>query len=211
MIDVADSRGIRTIRLARPEKANALTAGLLNAVAEAAEEAAQDANLRGLILTGTGKVFSAGADLDEIGKGLATDPAWGRAARALADFPCLSVACLNGTLAGGAFGLALACDLRVSVPQASFFYPVMRLGNFPQPPDAPRMAVLVGPSRAKLLLLAGQKIGAEEALQWGLIDRIFSADRLEEDTRALFAPSFEAPDGHAARLKIHCFQPAKLT
>src|SRR5690554_5160254 len=103
---------------------------------------------RALILTGAGGVFSAGADLDEARSGLATDPVWERLSAAIAAAPCLTIAALNGTLAGGAFGMALACDLRIAVPEADFFYPVMKLGYLPQPSDPARLAALVGPARA---------------------------------------------------------------
>ena len=107
MIAVQDEGRLRIVRLNRPDKANALTAEMLAAVAEAAEGAAA-AGAQALILTGEGKVFSAGADLEAAKAGLATDPVWERASGAVAAFPGLTVAALNGTLAGCAFGIALA-------------------------------------------------------------------------------------------------------
>ena len=74
---------------------------------------------------------------------------WERLSGAIAAFPGLTIAALNGTLAGGATGMALACDLRLAVPGARFFYPVMRLGFLPQPSDPARLAALVGPARAR--------------------------------------------------------------
>ena len=120
-----------------------------------------------VILTGAGKVFSAGADLDEARAGLATDPVWDRLSARIAGLPCLTIAALNGTLAGGAMGMVLACDLRLAVPAAKFFYPVMKLGYLPQPADPARLVALVGPARAKLILMAGLKVEAPEALAWG--------------------------------------------
>lgn len=72
--------------------------------------------------------------------------------------------------------MALACDLRIAVSGARFFYPVAKLGFLPQPSDPVRMAALIGPARAKLVLLAGQKLSADEALAFGLIDRIVPGD-----------------------------------
>jgi len=152
-----------------------------------------------LILTGTGKVFSAGADLDEARAGLATDPVWERLSGALAALPALTIAALNGTLAGGAFGMALACDLRVSAPNAKFFYPVMKLGFLPQPSDPARLAALVGPARAKLILMAGQKIGTPEALAMGLIDRI--CEEPMDEARILAADALGAEPPHIAGIK----------
>ncbi len=187
-LEVADS-GLWTVTLNRPEKANALTAAMLTELAEIAE-GAQAA--RGLILTGVGKVFSAGADLEEAHAGLATSPLWERLSGALAALPCLKVAALNGTLAGGANGMALACDLRIAVPGARFFYPVMKLGYLPQPSDAGRMAALIGPARTKLLLAAGQKISAQEAYDFGLVDRIVEPEDLMSTAQDLLAHALAA-------------------
>ncbi len=200
MIEVTDDGGLRLVRLARPDKANALTRAMLADIADAAAEAAA-AGARALVLTGAGKVFSAGADLEAARAGLATDPVWDRASAAIAAFPGLSVAALNGTLAGGAFGLALACDCRLAVPDAAFFYPVMRLGYRPQPADPGRLSRLIGPGRAAMILLAGQRIGAQEALSWGLIDRIVPPETLLDTARALCADTLAAAPAHAAAIK----------
>ncbi len=170
MIRVARNEDLWKITLDRPEKANSLTGTMLAQIRDTVREASGQA--KALILTGTGKVFSAGADLDEARAGLATSPLWEELSGALTAAPCLTIAALNGTLAGGAFGMALACDLRIAVPEARFFYPVMRLGFLPQPSDPVRLAALIGPARAKMILMAGQKIPADEALNWGLVDRI---------------------------------------
>lgn len=177
-----------TVTLNRPEKANSLTHGMLARIADLAEEAAA-AGVRAFVLTGTGKVFSAGADLDEAKAGLATDPVWERLSSAIARIPGLTVAALNGTLAGGACGMALACDIRIGVPGAKFFYPAIRLGYLPQPSDPGRLAALIGPARAKMILMSGAKIEAEEALAWGLIDRIVPVEGLS----AAVAELIEAP------------------
>ncbi len=188
MIRLEEDGGLRIAVIDRPDKAGSLTGAMLRDLAEIAE-GSQGA--RALILTGTGKVFSAGADLDEARAGLATDPVWERLSGAIAALPCLTIAALNGTLAGGAFGMVLACDLRVAVPGAKFFYPVMKLGFLPQPSDPGRLRALVGPSRAKLILMAGERMTAEAALAAGLVDaldddpvaraRIWAEDALAAD------------------------------
>ncbi|MCB1312907.1 MAG: enoyl-CoA hydratase/isomerase family protein, partial [Sedimentitalea sp.] len=103
MIHLAREDGLWTVTIDRPDKANSLTLEMLDELAGIAE-AAGDA--RALILTGTGKVFSAGADLDEARAGLARSEVWERLSGAIARLPCLTVAALNGTLAGGAMGMA---------------------------------------------------------------------------------------------------------
>ena len=199
MIKCEIGDGLCQLWLARADKANALTEGMLEAIAKAATDAARQ-GARALILTGEGKVFSAGADLEGMKAGLGTSPAWGRAAEALAAFPGPTIAALNGTLAGGSMGVALACDIRIAVPTANFFYPVMRLGYLPQPPDPGRLTALIGPSRARMILLAGQRIGAEEALSWGLIDRIVAPEALIDSAKALAADALNADQSHVAAL-----------
>jgi len=191
-----------TVTIDRPDKANSLTLAMLQELADIAEAAQEEARV--LVLTGAGKVFSAGADLDEARAGLATSPVWERLSGAVAAFPGLSIAALNGTLAGGAMGMALACDLRLAVEEAKFFYPVMKLGFLPQPSDPGRLAALVGPARTRLLLMGGAKITAEEALRYGLIERIVPRETLLEEARALAADTLAADPDIARGIKALC-------
>jgi enoyl-CoA hydratase len=196
-IDKSES-GLWTVTIDRPEKANSLTHSMLAELADIAEDAQ---SAKAFIITGNGKVFSAGADLDEAKAGLAKDAVWERLSSAIAALPGLSIAALNGTLAGGAFGMALACDLRISVANAKFFYPVMKLGFLPQPSDPGRMAALVGPSRAKLILMSGQKVLADEALAMGLIDRIVAPEDLISTAHTLCEDVLDAKPEIAAGIK----------
>lgn len=200
MIGVARSGGVRTLTLDRPEKANALTREMLDRLAREAEAAWGEGD-RVLVLTGAGRVFSAGADLEAARTGLATDPAWERLSAAIAAFPGLSLAALNGTVAGGACGMVLACDIRLAVPGTQLFYPVMRLGYLPQPSDPRRLAALVGPARAKLILMGGARVDAAEALAWGLIDRIVEPGALSAAVAAIAADALAAEPGHLAAIK----------
>lgn len=200
MIRFVNRDGLAVVTIDRPGKANSLTAGMLRDLTAAFQRIAET-DCRAAVLTGAGTVFSAGADLEEAKAGLAASPEWERLSACIAALPCLTIAALNGTLAGGAFGMALACDLRIAVPDARFFYPVMRLGFLPQPSDPPRLKALVGPARARMILMAGQRIGADEALAWGLIDRIVSPDALMETARALAADALSAAPNHVAAIK----------
>lgn len=192
MIEVTRADAVWTLRLNRPDKANSLTRDMLAAIEAVAGEV-EAAGVAALVLTGEGKVFSAGADLDEARAGLATDGVWERVSARIAALPCLTVAALNGTLAGGAFGMVLACDLRLAVPDAKFFYPVMKLGFLPQPSDPGRMAALIGPARAKMILMASQRIDAATALDWGLIDRIVEAGEMPQAVASLTEAVCAAP------------------
>lgn len=196
----SDPSGLFTISLDRSEKANALTSGMIEGLITAFDTARTSA-ARVIVLTGAGPVFSAGADLDEARAGLATSPLWERLSRSVADVPALTIAALNGTAAGGALGMVLACDLRLAVPGAKFFYPVMRLGFLPQPSDPPRLRALVGPARAAMILMAGQKIDADAALEWGLVDRIVQKDALIETATALAQDALAAAPEHVAAIK----------
>lgn len=198
MIGLNKQDGVWTATINRPDKANSLTEEMLSNLADIAENV-QEARV--LILTGAGSVFSAGADLDAARAGLAVSPVWERLSTAIANLPCLTIAALNGTVAGGAMGMILACDLRVAVGTAKIFYPVMKLGFLPQPSDPPRLTKLVGPSRAKMILMSGQKIDAETALQWGLFDTLTKPEALMETCQALASDTLSATPEHAAAIK----------
>ena len=200
MIGVEEKGGQVTLRLNRPDKANSLTAGMLEDLITAIGRAS-DRDARVLVLTGEGKVFSAGADLEEARAGLATSPLWNQVSGAVAGFGGLSIAALNGTLAGGAMGMALACDIRLAVPEARFFYPVMKLGYLPQAADVPRLVALVGRARAAMILMGGARIEAGEALAWGLVDRVVPRDDLMAEVEALAADALASGPGHAAAIK----------
>ncbi|MFD1196682.1 enoyl-CoA hydratase/isomerase family protein [Seohaeicola saemankumensis] len=201
MIELEKEGGLWIVTINRPDKANSLTAAMLEELCEIAE-AAQAAQV--FILTGKGRVFSAGADLEAARAGLVSSPLWERLSGAIATLPGLSIAALNGTLAGGAMGMALACDLRIAVPEARFFYPVMKLGFLPQPSDPGRMLALMGPARTKLILMGGQKITAEEALSYGLIDRVVEDAALLEAARAIAADTLAATPDFASAIKAMC-------
>lgn len=201
MIELEKDGGLWTVTINRPDKVNSLTAAMLEELAEIAESA-REAQV--FILTGRGKVFSAGADLEAARAGLAVSPLWERLSGAIAGLPGLTIAALNGTLAGGAMGMALACDLRIAVPGAKFFYPVMKLGFLPQPSDPARMAALIGPARTKLILMGGQKITAEEALAYGLIDRIIEDVALIEVAQSIAADTLAAKPDFVGAMKAMC-------
>lgn len=197
MIEITKTAERLTLKLNRPDKANALTEAMLQELADAVSSF----DGRCIVLTGEGKVFSAGADLDAAKAGLATSPVWEKLSGAIAAFEGISVAALNGTVAGGACGMVLACDLRIAVPQAKLFYPVMRLGFLPQPSDPGRLSALVGPSRAKLVLMGGAKVISEDALTWGLFDQVVEPEALEGAIDALVADCLAAQHTHVAAIK----------
>lgn len=190
---------MRVLTLNRPEKANAVTAGMLSDLADAVEAANADPSVNAIIFTGRGRVFSAGADLDAMQAGLGDDPVWERLSGAVAQSPALTIAALNGTAAGGALGMVFACDLRVAVPRAKLFYPVMKLGFLPQPSDPARISAVVGPARAKLLLMGGQKLTTDQAHAMGFFDQI--AEDVMGAARTLAVDALQAERAHVAAIK----------
>ncbi len=198
MITVEDKGDLRIVTIDRQDKANSLTAEMLEQLAIATEGATDK---HAFVLTGAGKVFSAGADLDAAKAGLAVSPLWERLSGAIAALPGLTIAALNGTVAGGAMGMVLACDLRIATPGTKVFYPVMKLGFLPQPSDPKRLAAIAGPSRAKMILMAGQKITAQEAQVWGLIDRIVEPEDLMATVDDLTTDVLAAKIDHVRGIK----------
>lgn len=197
MIETTQSGDMAWVTINRPDKANALTENMLEQIAEAVERC----SAKVLVLTGRGKVFSAGADLEAARAGLATSPIWERLSGSIAAFPGLSIAALNGTVAGGACGMVLACDLRVAAQGAKLFYPVMELGFLPQPSDPMRLTALVGPAKAKLILMTGAKLTTDEAQAYGLFDRVVAPDALDETVETLAADCLAADMPHLTAIK----------
>ena len=97
--------------------------------------------------------------------------------------------------------MVLACDIRVAVAQAKFFYPVMKLGFLPQQSDPARLSALVGPARAKMILMAGQKITASDALNWALVDRLVDGEQLDDVVNDLARDALAAERSHIAGIK----------
>ncbi len=201
LVTLTRDGGLWTATLNRSDKANALTEPMLAELADIAE-AAQGARV--FVLTGAGKVFSAGADLAAARAGLAISPQWERLSGAIAALPGLSIAALNGTVAGGAMGMVLACDIRITVEGAGAFYPVMKLGFLPQPSDPARLTALIGSARARMILLAGARVTTEEALSWGLFDRVVAPDTLIQTAQDLAGDALAASPKHAMAIKQLC-------
>ena len=198
MITTTKEGALTILTLNRPDKANALTREMIEALIEAVQD---HADQKVLVLTGAGKVFCAGADLDAAKAGLATSPLWEELSGVIAEFKGLTIAALNGTLAGGAFGMALACDLRISVETAKFFYPVIKLGYRPQPSDPKRLRDLVGPAGAKRIFLLGEKMSAVEAHRIGLVDCLVTEGDVVLAAQELAAMTLDAEVEHVQAIK----------
>jgi enoyl-CoA hydratase/carnithine racemase len=177
-LEIAD--GIGTIRLDRPPM-NALNIQLQEELREAAGEAAANESVRAVILYGGPKVFAAGADIKEMaGMGYsamaARAVALSGAFDAVARIPKPVVAAINGYALGGGCELALTADWRVAADDATLGQPEITLGIIPGAGGTQRLARLVGPARAKDIIMSGRFVKADEALSIGLVDRVVPPD-----------------------------------
>lgn len=194
MTILADTDGLRleqdgpvlSLYLDRPDKANALTQAMWDDLPGLVATAEEAPGARVLVLRSvTEKVFSAGADVSEyranagsVDWGLANHRRVTAATNSLAETPLATIAAIAGPCAGGGVGLITACDLRVASETASFAVPPAKLGLIYPQPDTARLIDLIGPARAKRLLLTAARVGAQWALTAGLIDELVPEDGL---------------------------------
>jgi methylglutaconyl-CoA hydratase len=192
-IQLAYDAGVATITLNRPDKRNAISFELIDELLAALKEVeASDAIV--LILTGAGKAFSSGMDLDNLKSLIGRTPEQNlkdsetmvRLFRSLYEFSKVTIAAVNGAAVAGGTGLALLCDFTLAVPEAKFGYTEVRIGFVPAIVST-FLLRQVGEKQARDLLLTGRIIGAEEAARMGLVNEIVSPDNLMSRARELAA------------------------
>lgn len=179
---------IAKLTLARPAARNALTRAMWQGLCDLAKRISEDGSTRVLIVTGAGeKAFSAGADIAEFPETYATPEATAsynasvRAAQAaIASLPIPVIAEVRGACFGGGCGLALHCDFRFAADTARFAITPARLGLAYSFDDTARLVSLVGPARAKDILMSGRAVPAPDALAIGLIDRVVPETELTD-------------------------------
>jgi enoyl-CoA hydratase/carnithine racemase len=195
-LTVAD--GIGTIRLDRPPM-NALNAAIQEELRAAAAAATNDDEVRAVVVYGGEKVFAAGADIKEMASmsyvAMANrSGALTSAFDAVARIPKPVVAAITGYALGGGCELALACDWRVASVDARLGQPEINLGLIPGAGGTQRLPRLVGPARAKDIIMSGRFVGAEEALAIGLVDKVVpTAAEVYEAAVALVKPYTRGP------------------
>jgi enoyl-CoA hydratase/carnithine racemase len=166
------------ICLNRPQKGNALTMPMIDRLRGLAEELAADRETRAVVVRGKGRFFCTGGDIEEWGRLSPNEMGRDWILRGidvfdrLASLPQPVIAALNGHALGGGLELAMAGDLRVAVKPARLGCPEATLGMIPGWMGTRRLAELVGPSRARHLLLLGAPIPAEQACDWGLVTAV---------------------------------------
>jgi methylglutaconyl-CoA hydratase len=188
---IHDEAQVRTIELNRPERRNAINATMIAELGHALDEAAV-ADCAVVILTGAGKAFCAGMDLDHLQRMHSATPDeqqedTQRVAdllRALYEFPKPTIAAVNGAAIAGGTGLATVCDFTLAVPAAKFGYTEVRIGFIPAI-VASFLLLQVGEKKARDLLLTGRLIDADEAWSLGLVTKIVPEAELMTEARNL--------------------------
>lgn len=193
---VAVQDGVATLTMNRPERLNALSRPMLDALASTLPRLAEDPAVGVVVLTGAGRAFCAGGDvkamaeggempdatLEERAQALRTRM---EAARLLHEMPKPTIAMVRGAAAGAGLSLALACDLRIAAESARFGTAFARVGYSGDFGGSFFLTQLVGTARARELYFTAELVDAARALAWGLVNRVVADDRLEAETMAL--------------------------
>lgn len=187
---------LAVVRLNRPDKLNALSPDMLRALAEAFEALNADEQVRVIVLYGGERAFAAGADIEAMAKAGPVD-IYVRNTRALwqriwgIDKPV--VAAVRGVAFGGGCELALGCDLIVAGETARFAQPEIKLGIMPGAGGTQRLARAIGPARAMEMVLTGEPLAAEAALQAGLVNRVVADEQVLDAALELAGVVAERP------------------
>ncbi len=202
------SGAVGTLTLDRPDRLNALFGSMRDEIAEGLERLGEDERVRAVIVTGAGRAFCAGADIDYLADLLERDAideatklveAGRRVVRTIAEMPKPVLAAINGPAAGGGANLALACDLRIASDRAAIGQTFNRIGLHPDWGGTWIVPRLVGPARAAELFFLAEMVPAEDAERIGLVNRVVPHDRLMETAREI-ADRLAAKPAPALRL-----------
>ena len=201
--------GYRVVTLNRPQRLNAFTEAMHQALKRALDEAEGDPDCRALLITGAGRGFCAGQDLnDRLSKagetpvlGGALETYYNPLVRKLRALPFPVVAAVNGVAAGAGANIALACDIVLAATSASFVQAFARIGLVPDSGGTWFLPRLIGPARARALALTGEPLPAEQAEAWGLIWKTFADLELMGEAHKLCTHFASAPTLGLALIK----------
>jgi 2-(1,2-epoxy-1,2-dihydrophenyl)acetyl-CoA isomerase len=193
------SDGTLTLTIDRP-KANAFDLALVGELQSAFKQAARDAQTRVLLLTGAGRIFGAGQDIEEI-KAHGGDisfrehllKTYNPLVLQIRQIEKPVIAAINGPCAGASLGVALACDLRIAVIEAWFKVGFSGIGLVPDSGVSLLLPALIGLGRATEFALTNDPISADQALAWGMVNQVVPADRLMPESIALAARLASGP------------------
>ena len=191
---VERSDGVLRLTFDRPERYNSLTAEIIHAAADAVDGAAADGT-RVIVLTGSGKAFSSGADVGADGAppGLDTLDAANRLARSISASPVVVVAAVNGVAAGVGCSIALVADLAIAKESAAFMLAFTKIGLMPDGGASLLVAAAVGRARAARMALLAEKVSAPTALEWGLIAAVVPDEEFTDEVERLAASLAAGP------------------
>ena len=176
---------VAVLSLNRPEKHNAFNDEMIEAWSGAVEWAIGEPDARCILIRGEGRSFSSGRDVTELGRRSKGESDYEFVRRAQDDMMKLSetpkpvIAAIKGYAFGGSFELALRTDIRIASIDATMCFPEVTFGILPDTGGTQLLTMLAGPARAKLLIMTGRRIGAEEAKAWGIVDIVVAPDELD--------------------------------
>ena len=192
VLKLDNSEGVATLALDLPEERNPLSSAMKSALSEALRQCASDASIGAVVITGNGSAFCSGGDVKRAASRTPTDEERSVALvelqsipRLIAALPQVVIAAINGAAMGAGLGLACACDLRLASTSARFGAVFLRIGlatDFGLGWTLPR---IVGPARARSMLLLGETLGAAQALEIGLVNRVVDPEELAGAARIL--------------------------
>lgn len=207
--------GVAVVTLSRPARLNALTFEMFRELHQVCDEVAAEQDDRVLVLTGAGRGFCAGLDLEDAGQlpGMTTvqmmagQESWADAIAAFHRLPKPVIAAVNGAAAGAGFSLALAADIRLAAPEARFNAAFVRIGlSGGDCGSSYLLPRIVGLGRASEILMTGRFVGAEEAAQIGLVNRVVPAEELLDAAFSLAEQiAANSPFGVALTKKVLAF------
>lgn len=169
---------IAIVTMSRPDRLNAISYPMIEELTDAAAGFRKDHDVRAIVLTGEGRAFSAGHDLSQpapsgtLAQQRELHHAGRHMCRAWEELPQVTIASIHGPAVGAGVALAISCDWRVMSEDAYLFVPEVKIGLTLQMQAIPRLVALVGPARAKRIVMLCEKMPAKQALDWGLIEEI---------------------------------------
>jgi 2-(1,2-epoxy-1,2-dihydrophenyl)acetyl-CoA isomerase len=193
---------VSTLTLNRPERLNALDTALGQALLDALNRSAEDAAVRAVVITGAGRAFCAGGDLNLLRRAREREDVTEvelllkigkKIVLGIAQMPKPVIAAVNGPAAGAGANLALACNARIASEQASFTQSFAKVGLFPDFGGTYFLPRLVGPARTAELILSAETVSAPDALRMGLVSRVVPQDAVEAETAILAQQLAAAP------------------
>jgi 2-(1,2-epoxy-1,2-dihydrophenyl)acetyl-CoA isomerase len=215
LLSQADN-GILTLTLNRPERANAFNFEMIQELLNALAQAGKDTHTRLIVLTGSGRIFSAGQDISEMKNSDSIsyrehlEQTYNPLILKIRAIEKPVIATVNGPCAGAALGVALACDLRFASTEANFVVGFSGIGLIPDSAVSLLLPTLIGLGRAEEFYFSNAPISSQQALEWGMVNRVFASSSFISETLA-YAEKLSAGPVSAFGLAKQAFNKAMLS